>query len=473
MRCPHCDGPVSADAWFCVACGHQLADAAAISAPTPDAPDGERATATVTIGSEPAPVAAVPLAVEVVDGPDVGAQAYLPHGLGRVGASPQADLHLTDPAVSRQHVELRALADGILAVDLDSKNGVFADGVRVREARLPPTGLVRLGPRTTLRVTRADPAATARGPRHPAFDAFVTEHAPLHRSLELLTRVAPQDGTVLLLGETGTGKEVLARALHEASTRAAGPYVVVDCGAVAPALLESQLFGHRRGAFTSAVDDQLGAFEAADGGTVFLDEIGELPVDLQPKLLRALEARTVRRLGEVTDRRVDVRFVAATHRDLSEMMAAGTFRADLYYRLAVIRVDVPPLRARPEDIPRLAERFVADLSGGARALAPDAYAVLSQYDWPGNARELRNVLERAVAVTARPRIHAQDLFEDAAPGPLSFADAKNKVVNAFERRYATALLARHHGNVSAAAKEAGLSRPALYALLRRTGAPQP
>ncbi|MCA8930727.1 MAG: sigma 54-interacting transcriptional regulator, partial [Alphaproteobacteria bacterium] len=182
-----------------------------------------------------------------------------------------------------------------------------------------------------------------------------------------------------------------------------------------PALLESQLFGHRRGAFTSAVDDQLGAFEAADGGTVFLDEIGELPVDLQPKLLRALEARTVRRLGEVTDRRVDVRFVAATHRDLSEMMAAGTFRADLYYRLAVIRVDVPPLRARPEDIPRLAERFVADLSGGARALAPDAYAVLSQYDWPGNARELRNVLERAVAVTARPRIHAQDLFEDAAP----------------------------------------------------------
>lgn len=470
MRCPSCDAIVDAEAWFCAACGHPLATPEQIAATDDPAPSDDPATATATVAPDAAPLVEHPVDLEVVDGPDVGLRVRFEHGLGRVGTDAGCGLRLTDPAVSRTHLEVRARLDGLEVEDVGSKNGVYLDGLRVAAGRLPPHGLVRLGPRTVLRIVRAQADAAPPGPLPPAFDRFVTHDAALRKRLDLLARVARQTGTVLLQGETGTGKEILARAVHDASPRAAAPYVVVDCGAAAPSLLESQLFGHRKGAFTSAHEDQVGAFEHARGGTVFLDEIGELPLDLQPKLLRVLESRTVRRLGEVEERPVDVRFVAATHRDLSAMMTEGGFRADLYYRLAVFRLEVPPLRARPEDVPALAARLVRQLTQGTRVLAPEAFAVLSHYDWPGNARELRNVLERAVAVTNGPRIGPEDLFEDPPARPRSFADAKSEVVSAFERRYASALLDRHQGNVSAAAKEAGLSRPALYALLKRTGA---
>lgn len=202
---------------------------------------------------------------------------------------------------------------------------------------------------------------------------------------------------------------------------------------------------------------------------MFLDEIGELPLELQPKLLRALEARTYRRLGEVRDRSIDARFVAATHRDLDAMVESGAFRSDLFYRLAVVRARIPPLRERVEDVPLLAEHFVAELSGGRKHLVPETYAALAQFDWPGNARELRNILERAVAVTSDSRILPKDLLEDGSEEAESFSSAKGRVIAAFERRYAEALLRRHGGNVSHAAKEASISRPAFYALLRRAG----
>jgi transcriptional regulator with PAS, ATPase and Fis domain len=245
-------------------------------------------------------------------------------------------------------------------------------------------------------------------------------------------------------------------------------------------LLEGELFGAVKGAYTGADADRIGAFEAADKGTVFLDELGELPLALQPKLLRVLEARTVRRVGDVNERPIDVRFVAATNRNLVEMAKAGTFRSDLYYRVAVLRARIAPLRSRPEDIPLLAGHFASQISRGRCAVSAEANEVLRRYDWPGNGRELRNIIERAIALQPGPVIHPIDLFpgsaSDLATGSGSsepvrggFHEAKNQLITDFERRYVRDLLARHEGNVSAAAREAGLSRPSLYALMKRVG----
>jgi transcriptional regulator with PAS, ATPase and Fis domain len=405
--------------------------------------------------------------VEVVSGPDAGKSIERAGGTIVVGSHSEADLTLSDPSVSRYHAELRLLPEGVLALDLGSKNGMRVGSSRVERALIPAGGTVRLG-RTELKVSpRDDEVAVGDDPE--AFGGFLTAAKSCRKVLAQLRLVARTEATILLQGETGTGKELLARAIHDHSQRAGGPFVVVDCGAVTKTLLESQLFGHVKGAFTGAVESRAGAFEAADHGTVVLDELGELPLDLQPKLLRVLEARTVRRVGDVEDKPVDVRFVASTNRDLEAMVRAGEFREDLFYRVAVVRAKVPPLRERLEDVPLLALHSAKRLGGDGVRLTDEAQAVLSSYDWPGNARELRNVIERAVALKKGSLIEPKDLFPEEDLKQHTFHEAKDQVIAEFERRYVKALLARHQGNVSGAAREAGLSRNALYALMKRSG----
>lgn len=347
------------------------------------------------------------------------------------------------------------------------------------------------------------------------FGGLVGDSLPMRQLFQLLARVAPRTATVLIEGETGTGKEVTAQALHAHSPRQSGPFVVVDCGAIPGALLESELFGHERGAFTGALVGRVGAFEAAHGGTIFLDEIGELELELQPKILRALENRRIKRVGGQHYLPVDVRVVAATHRRLEEEVAAGRFRADLYYRLAVVRLRVPPLRERLEDLPALLEDILGRLgevdSGDAVALRrQDTLAELQAHPWPGNVRQLRNYVERRLALgkalpppgepafeqvtfpveqpfapkvvgeTAEPAEEA--LGAASEPGPvdpgmaraalaldLPLRDARAVWVATMETQYLQGLLQRYNGNIAAASRAAGVNRAHFYRLLWKRG----
>ena len=314
--------------------------------------------------------------------------------------------------------------------------------------------------------------------------------ASMRRVLTVLEEVAATDTTVLITGETGTGKELAAEAIHGASRRKDASYVVVDCAGMPKELIESELFGHVRGAFTGAASDRPGAFEAAAGGTVFIDEIGELPLDLQPRLLRVLEGRQIRRVGSSEPRRVDVRIIAATHRDLESEVRRGTFREDLFFRLNVVRVPIPPLRDRPEDIALLARSFLAEASRGRKQpleLLGDAEATLLSQRWPGNARQLRNVIESAAALSDRAlRLPAELSAAQEAPPTLArlppteggsitaplwqgkgFREAKDAVLEDFQRGYLEQLLKDHGGNVSEAARAAGIHRNILHRLLAR------
>jgi len=290
---------------------------------------------------------------------------------------------------------------------------------------------------------------------------------------------------VLLEGETGTGKELLAEALHLRSTRRERPFVVVDCGALPRDLIGSELFGHVRGAFTGALNNKRGLIEEADGGTLFLDEVGELPLDLQPQLLRALEKREVRPIGEVRARKVNIRVVAATNRNLAEEVRAGKFREDLYFRLAVVRAQVPPLRKRKEDIPLLVRNFLVDLKREDFQLSSDVLAQLMAHDWPGNIRELRNIVERGLSLesgslplevagsvgelTGDAADYAGGMHKDVLNKP--FKEAKGLLVESFEREYLTHLLARHNGNISRAALEAGIDRNYIHRLVKKYNIP--
>jgi DNA-binding NtrC family response regulator len=305
----------------------------------------------------------------------------------------------------------------------------------------------------------------------------------MRQIFHLLEKIAPTSSTVLLIGETGTGKEEFARAIHEASRRCGQPLVTVDCGAISASLIESELFGHARGAFTGAVSARASAFEEAEGGTIFLDEIGELPLGQQAKLLRVLEKHEIKRLGENAPRSVDVRIVAATNRSLAEEVAAGRFRRDLYYRLSVVEVHIPPLRERPEDIPLMVEHFLKDLARRAqipyRRITQDALGVLCAHTWPGNVRELRNVLEKGFALAEQEEIATALLVGSVGSRPeegpaggrraidvtLPYAMARER----FEREYFEELLREHEFNVSRAARVAGIRRQSLHRLLKRHG----
>jgi len=313
------------------------------------------------------------------------------------------------------------------------------------------------------------------------FSRMVGQSPAMRQLFELLRRAAASDATVLIEGETGTGKELSAAAIHEQSARSRGPFMVVDCGAMPPQLLESELFGYERGAFTGAVTPRAGAFEAANGGTIFLDELGELSLDMQPKILRVLEGRKVKRLGSNLFTPINVRVVAATNRNLREEVAMRRFRSDLYYRLAVLHITLPPLRERKADLPALVDDVLRQLGvhddPQTAALRTPAFTeLLASYRWPGNVRQLRNYVERRVALGDDvPAPGADSWIPPAlpgAPGPvaathLPLRDAREEWNTAFEHQYLTALLAEHDNNIAAAARAAGINRVHLYRLIRK------
>jgi transcriptional regulator with GAF, ATPase, and Fis domain len=312
----------------------------------------------------------------------------------------------------------------------------------------------------------------------PSFGEIYGKSAVMRRLYATLERVASSEANVLIEGESGTGKELVATELVRRGPRAKAPFVIVDCGAIAPSLIESELFGHVRGAFTGADRERKGAFEAAHGGTMFLDEIGELPLELQPKLLRALEGGEIRKIGQSDVTRVDVRVIAATNRRLDREVNQGRFREDLFYRLSVVTVRVPPLRERLDDLELLVHAILDELSASAerRLFSPSIFAELALYEWPGNVRELRNYVERSVVLqTVEPTTSVRESQRPPAleQRPLdldvAFRDAKNQVTEAFERRYLTALIAWADGNVSRAARKGKMDRMNLYRLIQRYG----
>ena len=396
----------------------------------------------------------------------------------RVGAKEGNSLVLTNPTVSRYHFEIEPRPEGHLLRDLGSTNGTYVDSYRVREIYLPRRATIRAG-EVALAFEILDEAQAIPLSEENRFGAALGRSPAMRELFSMLERVSQRDTTILIEGESGTGKERLAEAIHQTSPRRNKPFVVFDCAAVPPSLIESELFGHERGAFTGATSRRIGRFEEAHGGTLFLDELGELPLDLQPKLLRALEKREVRRVGASTSIPVDVRVVAATNRPLAKAVNEGTFREDLFYRLAVFEVRLPPLRARRDDIPLLAARFYEKL-GGVGEL-PQAYVeALQQRAWPGNVRELRNTLERAVAfgpttgtTAAQAAANAKRALpagiEAIVPLHLPLKEAREAWLEAFESIYVRAMLEKTGGNVSRAAELSGVSRRFLQRTLARLG----
>ncbi|MDB4932768.1 MAG: sigma-54 dependent transcriptional regulator, Fis family [Myxococcaceae bacterium] len=427
-------------------------------------------------------------------------------GVVRVGRDVGNEIVINDPFVSRVHIEIRIYPHGVEVVDLDTKNGTHYQGARIRELKVNGEVSLMLGKQVTISVRVGDdapfsdvtapaiaappptiiptapPPAARPAPRGERTE-LIGESAAMQRLRAGIAKMAPSHLTVLIEGETGTGKEVIARALHQQSPRAGRPLVVFDCAAVSPNLIASELFGHVKGAFTGAVGSAEGAFRRADGGTLFLDEIGELPLDLQPALLRALEARQVKPVGGDGYRAVDVRVVAATNRGLEAEVQAGRFRQDLLFRLAVGRIKVPPLRSRVEDIPALAQHFARAVGGAT--LAPAVLAALASRPWRGNVRELRNVIERAVMLSPTPLVTSLDDDDDqdlvmpetlrAALGPAAssgdaevpFQDAKQAAVERFERDYLLKLFERSGCNLSEAARRSGVDRRYLRELFKK------
>jgi DNA-binding NtrC family response regulator len=414
----------------------------------------------------------------VIDGPSRGARATVGSEIARVGTADGNDLVLADRTVSRFHCEISVRGEAIVIRDCGSTNGTLIDGVRVREAEIPPGTLVRIGS-SAFRVDLGDEPAFIEVSGRTSFGELVGASVEMRRVYAILERIAPGDATVLLQGETGTGKDVVARSLHAASPRAGKPFVAVDCGAIPEHLVESELFGHVRGAFTGATADRKGVFEEADGGTLFLDEIGEMPIALQPKLLRAIESRSIRRVGSSAARTVDVRIVAATNRSLAASINQGTFREDLYYRLAVVELRLPPLRARRDDIPALATHFFRQFARKDGDLPAEFVAGLLGRGWPGNVRELKNYIERSVSLgTIAPRraeasgpmaAVTPDAIESLVALHLPFKEARREWTKSFELVYVRAMLRSVGGNVTRAAERAGVSRRFLQRMVARLG----
>jgi DNA-binding NtrC family response regulator len=405
----------------------------------------------------------------------------------RIGSHSSNDLVLADPSVSRFHCKLTHDENGWRLQDNGSLNGTQLNGVTVRDADFSGEGTISLGDCVLFAKDlgwdgEGESEPVSEVPVGNTFGALTGTSVAMRKLFAFLEKVAASDINVLIEGESGTGKEVVASEISQRGPRADKAFVIVDCGAISPSLVESELFGHVRGAFTGADRDRVGAFEAANGGTVFLDEIGELPLDLQPKLLRALEARAIRRVGETRARKVDVRVIAATNRDLEREVNKGRFREDLYFRLAVMTVRVPALRDRIEDVPALVRAFLASLGVAPNdprdVFSPRVLAELASHDWPGNVRELRNYVERSVvlqeALPAAPKKAAPAAAAEAAEGPIvPFKLAKDTVVDGFERSYLSNLLEQCGGNISKAARTAGMDRMYLHRLVQKHGLKAP
>ncbi|HSO37179.1 MAG TPA: sigma 54-interacting transcriptional regulator [Labilithrix sp.] len=412
--------------------------------------------------------------LEVTEGPDAGMVARVASPVFVIGTGELADLRLTDPTVSREHLRLHVSDAGLVLRDEGSRNGTWLGGLRIHHAAIASDVRVKLGS-TAITISVDNEVSAVPVSASGRFGDAIGGSTAMRLVFALLQRAAPTELTVLLEGESGVGKEVLARSIHTQSARRGGPFVAVDCGAIPPQLLESELFGHLRGSFTGANADRGGLFSEADGGTLFLDEIGELPLDMQPKLLRALEQREVRPVGANKPRPIDVRIVAATNRQLAAAVARGEFREDLLYRLSVVRVNVPPLRDRRDDILSLARSFLVTATSDKDAqLPPDIEGMLLAYAWPGNVRELRNCVQRFAALGVRDR--ASLLATSAAEAPafldeklsdLPYHEARQQIVEQFERAYVDGVLEKCDGVVVKAAEHAGIGRASFYRMLER------
>jgi DNA-binding NtrC family response regulator len=436
----------------------------------------------------------------------------------RIGSMEDNDVVLGDDTVSRYHCRISQEDNGYVLLDQRSTNGTFINKVRIREAFLKPNSIVSVG-QSQLRFNAREEEVQIVPSRSDHCGGLIGGNARMREIYSIIEKIAPTATTVVIDGETGTGKEVVAQAIHSLSPRSRNDLVVFDCGAVPPNLIESELFGHEKGSFTGAVMTRQGLFEQADGGTLFLDELGELPLDLQPKLLRALEQREVRRVGSAKASKVDVRIIAATNRNLEDEVRAGRFRQDLFYRLSVVRLHLPALRDRADDVPLLIQHFLEHGAFNRKPNAPsvrgasrEAVIALQSYPWPGNVRELVNVVERAVSFCDNDVIELSDLPDyvrtakvappkeppprrattvpvagtplaptvsmnpnTPAPAPpdellaegVTFKDAKERWVASFERDYILQLLRRNNGNISHAARAADIDRKYFRKLMKK------
>jgi len=417
--------------------------------------------------------------LQVIEGPEKGCSCDSDDEmLLHVGTRENNHLVLSDKSVSGYHLEIGRTTQGWRLRDVGSTNGTFVGGMRVFDLLLRSATIITIG-RTKLRFDAIEDQPV-RATLYPSgrFCDMVGQSVGMRRLFARIEQVARSTATVLITGETGTGKEAVAEAVVQSSDRVRAPFVVIDCSSLPHNLIESELFGHVKGAFTGAHSDYRGAFERADGGTVFLDEIGELPIDLQPKLLRVLERREVRRIGSEHVRPTDVRVIAATNRELGVEINERRFRQDLYFRLSVVNLHIPPLHERREDIPLLIEHFYNQLTDGRRG--PTLADVMnrlceSDYHWPGNVRELRNAIERAVHIPDEdPLAHHQAADEGASPAAagaggidlsVPFKIAKQQRIDAFERQYISAMLKATRNNVSEAARRAQIDRMYLHKLI--------
>jgi DNA-binding NtrC family response regulator len=412
----------------------------------------------------------------VIKGPDRGESVRLQENKPvYFGSAPSCEMVLSDKTVSRRHMSAELVGDEVIVRDNDSTNGTFIQGSRFKEINIGFGAEVKLG-RTVIKFLPDEEVVEPEPSPEESFGHLLGSDTKMRQMFKLLQDVAATDATVLIEGETGTGKELIAEEIHNHSLRRNGPFVVFDCGAVPRELIESALFGHVKGSFTGAHMDRRGAFAEANGGTIFLDEIGEMALDLQPSLLRALDKRAVRKVGANVYEKIDVRVVAATNRDLRSEVAKKAFREDLYYRLAVIRVSVPPLRERGSDIPLLVNHFVQQFSSERTLqVTADDLARVQRHSWPGNVRELRNTIERACLLSRGDTLNVDDaLTDETAPAlgirtDLPFKEAKGQLVEMFEREYIEDLMRRHKMNLSAAAREAQIDRKHLRELIRKYG----
>ena len=464
----------------------------------------DAAVKTIFVGNRPTAKRLRKSKLVVLEGADQGEELEVVQERVTVGRSSVCDLQLTDKSVSSVHFEIVAVENGYLLRDTLSTNGTFYGDVKIREIYLRPGTVFRAG-NSVLKFMPTSGIVTIELSEEDRFDQVIGSSVQMREIFAKLARVAPSELTVMIQGDTGTGKEMVAKAIHNRSNRKNKPFVVLDCSAIPKDLIESTIFGHEKGSFTGAIAQHKGVFEQAHGGTIFLDEIGELDLRLQPKLLRVLENREVKRVGSDRTINVDVRVVAATNRDLRSMVTKGTFREDLYFRMCVMHIELSPLRDRPSDVPLLVKHFLKAMNKQRETLgrAPlevsrEAMGALLERRWSGNVRELKNVVERASSLGEGPILTEADFMLDGAmrittPPALpavppvasdtglrlqveittSFKTVKQQVLDEFEMVYLRKLVKEYKGNISQSAKAAGLTRYHLRELLKKHGLQNP
>ena len=406
----------------------------------------------------------------VTKGRELGKEFVIDKGLLRIGSKKENDVVIADDTVSRHHAVIEEKKGQYIIRDLESTNGTFVNGLRVSEAFLNEGSIIKLG-NTELRFIPVEEKIELMPSKKDRFGDIVGKSKEMKEIFGILEKISKTDATVLITGETGTGKELVAKAIHENSHRSKKPFVVIDCSAIARNLIESELFGHEKGAFTGAVSTRHGAFEAANGGTIFLDEVGELEPDMQPRLLRVLEAREIKRVGSTSIIPVDVRIIAATNRELSAEIKKNRFREDLFYRLSVININLPQLRDRKDDISLLIDYFIkTNKARKVKGVAKETLNILINYSWPGNVRELRNVIERAIALGASDYIEPKDLILlKPQASEKDTADLSGKTLEEIEKSAIIQTLKAHKGNKTTTAKALGIAYSTLYEKMKKYG----